>query len=903
MNNIFSQLLSVTIPACYVILFVIAVRFLLKKAPKKFAYSLWGIVLLRLTLPIKISSVLSLIPKKATSVPTNDYFTPQVSIPDNTFVNYDAVTRTQTIITPDIVPEQTTNLKDMLINIIPYIWLAGILVLVVYSIVSCVLLYRKLKNAQFISDNIYESDKINTAFVFGIIKPKIYLPCNLSNEEKDYIIMHEQTHIKHFDHIVKIVAFAVASVYWFNPLVWIAFTLMSRDMEMSCDETVLSKLGTDVKKNYSQSLLKLATGKRALSPAPLAFSEENPKHRIKNVLSYKKPSFWVIIVCVLAIIGLCIGLLSNPKDDKIENTINEANLVNAQIIDIDTEHKTLMVIELKEDDENYFIGDRCYLNCDKNYFIGDRCSLSCSDATIYKDNQEVDFSELKIGNKIACEITEVMESYPTQADTKKIIITDERYRNVAFRFNTALDVEDTLDSVSDAAFAEFIKPFYATVNSEYGEYRRPFNSKVNSEDDKQDYILTKKELVSGDIKHFTYEYEYTHTCSFDNSEPEPMKSTTRLHIVNINGNGKQYYVMQSITTQSIPNYVDDTIEIPGLDKMNAHPGDYVYETPLMYNQKQYTLKMKMTDECYKHGVPANKDLLIGEFQFELYDRNYNLINTIPLVTSAVYPLGFEFNMSAPRIYFYDGYETIKKDNTEYPFLIFGERNGRLNSNVYGIDKNGQLKEYTFDYGDYPCGSSNNKTMPFSREFKILPDNTATDTFIDYNGNKNYITYYINPEDCTIQVVEYNRETLNDKIQPKIFCNKISFKAGEKIDIHGEVLYTGNKDEITVSIGGSKLGIASITGDNLFDKGQGSCYNPVSTDTTCTLKNDEPIKVDFTDFIWCADDDPNKEIYDEIKISKEIRLPAGNYEFKIYLEYSYNGGNHNQSISFPITVTE
>jgi beta-lactamase regulating signal transducer with metallopeptidase domain len=186
-----------------------------------------------------------------------------------------------------------------------------------YSIFTAIKLYLKLKSAKPVFDNVYEMNSIKTPFIFGVIKPKIYLPTGLSENERTYIIKHEQTHIRRFDHIIKPFAFLVLCVHWFNPLVWAAFFLMSEDMEMSCDESVIKQMGNEIKKDYSTSLLYLSTGRRIIGGCPLAFGENNTKGRIINILNYKKPAFWVVIVAVIAVVAISVGLMSNPQKEQL----------------------------------------------------------------------------------------------------------------------------------------------------------------------------------------------------------------------------------------------------------------------------------------------------------------------------------------------------------------------------------------------------------------------------------------------------------------------------------------------------------------------------------------------------------------------------------------------------------
>ena len=204
--------------------------------------------------------------------------------------------------------------------LVSILWMIGIQILIVYFIVSYIKTYSKIKTATLYNENVYESDQIDTAFVFGLIKPKIYIPVNLTESEKIYIIEHEKVHIKRKDYVTKIIAFLILIIHWFNPIMWISFILMTRDMEMSCDERVMKNLGEDIKTNYSYSLLNLAVNKGNTFNIPLSFSENNIKSRIENVLNYKKPKKWFILIIALAIVASTVFLISNPKNNDVDNS-------------------------------------------------------------------------------------------------------------------------------------------------------------------------------------------------------------------------------------------------------------------------------------------------------------------------------------------------------------------------------------------------------------------------------------------------------------------------------------------------------------------------------------------------------------------------------------------------------
>ncbi|OEF97364.1 M56 family metallopeptidase [Desulfuribacillus alkaliarsenatis] len=313
MDTLFLQVLNMSITASYVILFVIIARLFLKKLPKIFSYALWSVVLFRLVSPFSFESVFSLLPGNTQTFNT-DIATSQAPRIDSGITVIDqAVNRAL----PAPAVEASVNPMQVWIALGEVIWIIGIVALLTYSIFTAIKLSNRLKAATHVYDNVYEMDWIKTPFIFSIISPKIYLPTGLSEKEKEYIIRHEQTHISRFDHVFKPVAFLVLSIHWFNPLVWVAFILMSEDMEMSCDESVIKQMGNGIKKDYSTSLLALSTGRRIIGGCPLAFGENNTKGRIMNVLHYKKPAFWVVIIVGILVVVMSFGLMSNPQDSSL----------------------------------------------------------------------------------------------------------------------------------------------------------------------------------------------------------------------------------------------------------------------------------------------------------------------------------------------------------------------------------------------------------------------------------------------------------------------------------------------------------------------------------------------------------------------------------------------------------
>jgi beta-lactamase regulating signal transducer with metallopeptidase domain len=278
MSELFLTVLNMSLTASYVIIFVIFIRLLLKRAPKVISYALWGIVAFRLIIPFSFESMFSLMPRNTSTVLIPHDIIYQQSPQINSGIEVIDLFVSQSF--PVQIVGASANPLQVYVVIGAYIWAIGITALLVYSFVSILFLKRQLKSAQLIENNIFEAKNLKTPFVLGLIRPKIYLPDELNATERSYILLHEQTHIYRNDHIIKVFAFLILSIHWFNPLVWIAFMLMSKDMELSCDERVLKQMNNeDIKKPYANSLLSLATGKHILNGSPLAFGEGSVKGR------------------------------------------------------------------------------------------------------------------------------------------------------------------------------------------------------------------------------------------------------------------------------------------------------------------------------------------------------------------------------------------------------------------------------------------------------------------------------------------------------------------------------------------------------------------------------------------------------------------------------------------------
>ncbi len=345
MSALFLSIFNMSHTASYVILFVIFVRLLLKKAPKVISYVLWGVVGFRLVIPFSFESMFSLMPRStnAALIPNDIVYQQSPQIHSGIEV-VDAFVNNSL---PAPVMGASVNPLQIFLAIGTYIWVLGIVALLIYSLVSVLQLKKQLRSARSIEQNIFEAENLQTPFILGLIRPKIYLPVGLSKEERNYILLHEQIHIQRKDHVIKILAFSILSIHWFNPLVWIAFLLMSTDMELSCDERVLKEMDDEIRKPYANSLLSLATGRHILNGSPLAFGEGNMKGRIINVLSYKKPVFWVVILALIVVIAVSIGLMSDPQARQLSIEDYADQFIEATIADYNTDEYYFKIIDRK----------------------------------------------------------------------------------------------------------------------------------------------------------------------------------------------------------------------------------------------------------------------------------------------------------------------------------------------------------------------------------------------------------------------------------------------------------------------------------------------------------------------------------------------------------------------------
>ncbi len=322
MVNIFNIVLQMSFDASVVILVVLVMRLILAKAPKKYSYMLWSVVAFRLCCPISFAAFFSVFRLGQPNAPELPNSSGDIII-ENTFGNPN-VGENVSVSTVGGAELTSTNWIQIFNTTVMIIWFIGFAAVLTYAIVSYSKVKRMMSNACRYDKNVFMSERVSSPFALGFIRPKIYIPFGLDDETREQILMHERCHIKRGDHIIKPLAFLILAVHWFNPFCWLAFKLMSLDMEMSCDERVLKLRGDEVmKKNYSKALLSFATNRRFPAPSPIAFSESggNAEKRIKHALYWKKPKFIVNLICIIlcvAVLAACAANAEVPSWDKVK---------------------------------------------------------------------------------------------------------------------------------------------------------------------------------------------------------------------------------------------------------------------------------------------------------------------------------------------------------------------------------------------------------------------------------------------------------------------------------------------------------------------------------------------------------------------------------------------------------
>ena len=310
MTSLFLKILNMSISASWLVLAVLILSFVLKRAPKWVNVLLWGIVAVRLICPFSIESALSLIPSAETITPT--------IMMDQTPSIQTGIPAINSVINPVIsnshapAAGNSVNPLQIWIPILTYVWVTGMTALLVYTAVSCLRLRRGVSEAVILRENIYQCENIGSPFVLGIVRPKIYLPYHIDNQDLNHVVAHEQAHIRRKDHWWKPLGFLLLTIHWFNPLMWLAYVLLCRDIELACDEKVIKKLDSGQRADYTQALVACSVNRRMIAACPLAFGEVGVKERVRSVMNYREPAFLVIVLAVAACVAVSVCFLTDP---------------------------------------------------------------------------------------------------------------------------------------------------------------------------------------------------------------------------------------------------------------------------------------------------------------------------------------------------------------------------------------------------------------------------------------------------------------------------------------------------------------------------------------------------------------------------------------------------------------
>ncbi len=334
MKEFFLSIVNMSISASFILLAVLLLRLILRKAPKWITLLLWGIVAVRLICPFTVESELSLIPEtewvKQPEVQISDPIVPDVIVPNPVLGENVTVDHLQE--EPNITVKKSVDFY----LILSCIWLAGIAALSAYTVISYLRLSKKVGTAVLYRDNVYQSENVTSPFVLGFFKPKIYIPFNINTKDIEHVVAHERAHIRRKDHFWKPLGFLLLTIHWFNPLLWLGYILLCRDIELACDEKVVKDLDHYARADYSEALLSCSVNRRMISACPLAFGEVGVKDRVKSVLNYKKPAFWIIIIAILACVSVAVCFLTNPPSGEKSSVISPHD-------DIYTDHEGVYI--------------------------------------------------------------------------------------------------------------------------------------------------------------------------------------------------------------------------------------------------------------------------------------------------------------------------------------------------------------------------------------------------------------------------------------------------------------------------------------------------------------------------------------------------------------------------------
>ncbi len=439
MTDLFINLLNMSITASWLVLAVFFLRLSWRKAPKALSVLMWGLVGIRLICPFSFESVLSLIPS-AETVPDNIVYSQSPSIESGFPAVNSAV---NPIISDTFAPTvgDSVNPLQVVTFIASVVWIIGMVAMLLYTAVSYLRIHRRVREAVPLKDNIMLCDRIDTPFILGIIRPRIFLPSSMNSEDTEYVIAHEKAHLKRRDHLWKPLGFALLTVYWFNPVLWLAYILLCRDIELACDEKVIKEMGAQIKKPYSNALINCSVRRRNVAACPLAFGETGVKSRIKSVLNYKKPALWIILGAVAASVTVAVCFMTNPKTPLSKSNPDLDSAVSQAIFDINSRlswigecaaegHITLGTEEKGDTCKVYLIEGFSTFGFENGYFMEQSGHTVPAVLTFKSDENGYTLTDWEYARDGADHAKSIKRMFPSELQRRAVSTTDKDRENL-----------------------------------------------------------------------------------------------------------------------------------------------------------------------------------------------------------------------------------------------------------------------------------------------------------------------------------------------------------------------------------------------------------------------------------------------------------------------------------------
>ncbi|MBQ7500338.1 MAG: hypothetical protein IJT91_05550 [Clostridia bacterium] len=622
MESIFIKILNMSITAAWVTLAVMLLRLIFRKAPKRFIAALWILVAVRLVCPFGIESALSLIPS-AETVPQdimhaeqpeihtgipfiNSYINPAVNDGIETEPEEDTISGDYSL--PESLaptPENSADPMQVVTYIASVVWIAGMGVMLLYAVVCALRVHMKVREsipAGGSGKGVYMCDGIGTPFIFGLLRPNIYLPSGISEKDAGYVIAHEKAHLKRRDHLLKPFAFLLLTVNWFNPVLWIAYILFCRDIEFACDEKVIAECGGDTKKEYSTALVNCSIPRRTVSACPICFGENGVKSRIRRVLDYKKPTLWIIVIAAVAAAAAAVCLLTNPISTKAKE--EPADEITGRYVYTNENTFDYASLAINEKDHTFSYGwsvFSSYIGIGKYEKDGDKYFLKTDDGQYYHT-----FIKTDGGFVFVADESSPMPEYKYSSNSQPEVCVPD---GAVFRLNDDVPIGPPVETdgdITDDSLAEFLqgdeKEKYSGMILDSATCFDITPDGITEETGVKIYRDTDRDFTllvtpDGDVISIKADNEFgiisAVTCDFDNDGNRDILFTSSLDALNhkstvvlFNTQTKEFSVIygdynnyltvrRSPTADENGNETFSVYGVSGIRKSSVDPSDYI----------------------------------------------------------------------------------------------------------------------------------------------------------------------------------------------------------------------------------------------------------------------------------------------------------------------------------------